>query len=307
MKRIALFCSIAFGLLVTSAPVPKAAQTTNSTLSTSFEASEGYSTGDLDNQKGWSHDLSLGNWQVEAGVSNFGDQAIQSPSGYNDTEARATTKSFPAEPVGDMILYMRRDDNNLHSNNFYVGFTTDHGENPEVVICMCEEGIIMQNTITGVYATLANPFTLGHWYKVHVRWDPSNVQASLDDGDFSPLMPNPANIGFARIYIMARGQATAYLDDIQDLNDPSNQITNLVVLVESFNLKQGIENSLDAKLSYAQSALDAANTGDNTTICNVLQAFINEVNAQSGHALTANQANQLITQAQQIRLALNCP
>src|SRR5437867_812540 len=107
-------------------------------ISTGFELLEGYIPGNVDGQNGWEHDLSPGSWQVETNVRHSGDQAIQSPIGFNDTQARATTKSFPMENTGDMVFYMRRDDNNLHQNNFYVGFTTDQGENPEVVVCMCE-------------------------------------------------------------------------------------------------------------------------------------------------------------------------
>jgi hypothetical protein len=53
-------------------------------------------------------------------------------------------------------------------------------------------------------------------------------------------------------------------------------------LVQSFKLQQGIENSLDAKLAAAQAALNAANDGNRPTACNQIQAFINEVQAQSG-------------------------
>ena len=87
---------------------------------------------------------------------------------------------------------------------------------------------------------------------------------------------------------------------------PVDLINALIDLVESFNIKQGIENSLDAKLENALRALDAAQNGDTTTACNSINAFINEVNAQSGKALTVAQANQLIAAAQQIRAALGC-
>ncbi len=56
---------------------------------------------------------------------------------------------------------------------------------------------------------------------------------------------------------------------------------------------QGISNSLDAKLANAQGALNAMHVGDVITACNLLSAFINEVQAQSGTALTTAQANNL--------------
>lgn len=40
--------------------------------------------------------------------------------------------------------------------------------------------------------------------------------------------------------------------------------------------------------------------------CNKLSAFINNVQAQSGKAITVDQANQLIAAANQIRASLGC-
>lgn len=62
-------------------------------------------------------------------------------------------------------------------------------------------------------------------------------------------------------------------------------IEELVTLVQSFNLKQGLENSLDAKLQNVQQALDKQKAGDKQAACNMLDAFKNEVTAQEkpGH------------------------
>ena len=86
----------------------------------------------------------------------------------------------------------------------------------------------------------------------------------------------------------------------------AGQIANLVTLVESFNLRQGIENSLDAKLGAAQSALAAAQGGNLAAACNQMDAFINEVRAQAGRSLTVTQAGQLIAAATNIRSVLGC-
>jgi YVTN family beta-propeller protein len=83
-------------------------------------------------------------------------------------------------------------------------------------------------------------------------------------------------------------------------------IEGLIQMVQNLNLKQGIENSLDAKLENARDALEAANNGDLNAACNLLDAFINQVNAQSGNALTVEQANQLRASAQQIKTTLGC-
>jgi hypothetical protein len=87
---------------------------------------------------------------------------------------------------------------------------------------------------------------------------------------------------------------------------PAQQIAALETLIESFNLSQGIDNSLDAKLNAALAALAAARSNSMGTTCNQLGAFLNYTQAQSGYALTVDQANQLVSSGTQIRVALGC-
>jgi hypothetical protein len=61
--------------------------------------------------------------------------------------------------------------------------------------------------------------------------------------------------------------------------------------------------SLAGKLKAALVALGVGNT--NAT-CQILAAFVNEVRAQAGHALTVEQATQLIAAADRIRATLAC-
>ena len=86
-----------------------------------------------------------------------------------------------------------------------------------------------------------------------------------------------------------------------------SQLNELSTVVQGFNLTQGIENGLDAKLQIAQAALAAAREGNIATACNQLNAFIKEVQAQAGKALTADQAQELLAAATQIKAALGCP
>lgn len=81
---------------------------------------------------------------------------------------------------------------------------------------------------------------------------------------------------------------------------PAQATQNLIDLVETFNLQQGIENGLDAKLNNAISALTDLNQHNNQAAIASLQAFINAVNAQKGNHITNAQADQLIFKAQQI-------
>jgi len=86
----------------------------------------------------------------------------------------------------------------------------------------------------------------------------------------------------------------------------ADQIADLVALVKTYNLKQGISNSFDAKLENAQKALAAAKGMDRPTACNQMAAFISEAQAQSGKALTAAQAARLVGAAKGVRLLLGC-
>jgi photosystem II stability/assembly factor-like uncharacterized protein len=87
----------------------------------------------------------------------------------------------------------------------------------------------------------------------------------------------------------------------------TDQLSDLIRLVKSFNLQRGIANSLDAKLQNAQDALTAARSGNRSSACNSMSAFVNEAQAQSGRALTVDQASKLIAASRQIRAVLGCP
>ena len=84
------------------------------------------------------------------------------------------------------------------------------------------------------------------------------------------------------------------------------QLGSLADFVESLNLRKGIENSLDAKLNAALAALDAARANAIGTACNQLGAFVNEVDAQAGKAISATDAASLRAFAMRVRAALGC-
>ncbi|MHC4550398.1 MAG: hypothetical protein ACYTEZ_16640 [Planctomycetota bacterium] len=91
-------------------------------------------------------------------------------------------------------------------------------------------------------------------------------------------------------------------DEILGGSDPSDPvgvpeeqaITRLIALVESYNLQQGISNSLDSKLANANKCLEEAQAGNRMTAVNMLQAFINECEAQRDNKITSAQADELI-------------
>jgi hypothetical protein len=77
------------------------------------------------------------------------------------------------------------------------------------------------------------------------------------------------------------------------------QLADLLASVDGV----GPSKSLAAKVRNAQ---DALARGDTEAACNILGAFINEAEAQSGKSLTSATAAQLIADATQIRAVLGC-
>jgi len=85
--------------------------------------------------------------------------------------------------------------------------------------------------------------------------------------------------------------------------EPRGLISDLLAFILDLDLPHGIENSLTQKLSNAQGALAA---GDTAGACDLLNALIHEVAAQSGKKIDAAAAAQVIAAATAIRTALGC-
>jgi hypothetical protein len=99
------------------------------------------------------------------------------------------------------------------------------------------------------------------------------------------------------------GQTSAGLQDIfvaKLFYSIETAIGNLIEVVQQLNLKQGIANSLDAKLQNVKESLTASNADQRNDAINKLQAFINSCEAQRGKALTNEQADMLIAAANYI-------
>ncbi len=77
-------------------------------------------------------------------------------------------------------------------------------------------------------------------------------------------------------------------------------IEDLIAIVVSLNLQQGIENALDAKLDAAIQSLDDVNQNNDVAAFNMLNTFIQNVEAQRGSKLTDAAATQLVAGAQAI-------
>lgn len=90
---------------------------------------------------------------------------------------------------------------------------------------------------------------------------------------------------------------------IVHVNSAAEQISNTVSAITASTLPNGQKSSLLASLDAAQSSLAR---GDVATACNQLSAFINKTSAQSGKAIAAALASQLIDAARRERVVLGC-
>lgn len=147
---------------------------------------------------------------------------------------------------------------------------------------------------------------------VHIMDGPTNTLITrMDLGFFAPvpfsLAVNPvtsfvyvANIGFNPLFDHG-GQSISVIDDPPP---PATQLQALIQKVQQYNFSQGVANSLDSKLQNALAAVESLGNGNVTTVCNKLDAFINEVQAKN--EITQAQATDLITAANRIKRTLGC-
>lgn len=76
--------------------------------------------------------------------------------------------------------------------------------------------------------------------------------------------------------------------------------------VAALNLANGINNALDTKLDAALATLEDLSDNNDVAACNSLEAFINQVEAQAGKEISVDDANNLILQAMEILVQLDC-
>ena len=84
---------------------------------------------------------------------------------------------------------------------------------------------------------------------------------------------------------------------------PPLEIAPLEVGVQSLALPHGLERALLAKLQAGQAALDA---GDHDGACASLQAYLNQVDAQTGKKIYPASAEGLIAHATAVGTSLGC-
>ena len=92
--------------------------------------------------------------------------------------------------------------------------------------------------------------------------------------------------------------------DPLDGRPPQQQLAALEAAVRALGLQKGIANSLLVKI---QGTSRDVSSGHTTAACGKLDAFVDEIEAQSGHHVPAAATADLIAAAEEIRTGLGCP
>ncbi|MFC2016771.1 PKD domain-containing protein, partial [Chloroflexota bacterium] len=86
---------------------------------------------------------------------------------------------------------------------------------------------------------------------------------------------------------------------------PELLINIIIDDVMSLDIPEGTKNSLISKLEVAMKRLEDSNTQNDVAAINALEAFVNSVEAQRGKKILSEDADALITKAQEIIASLN--
>jgi hypothetical protein len=86
--------------------------------------------------------------------------------------------------------------------------------------------------------------------------------------------------------------------------EPVDLVTELSESIDAMSLQKGVTNSLQSKLDTALRLLEDGNENNNVASVNILQAFINAVEAQRGRKIPQIDADALIAAAQEILVML---
>jgi hypothetical protein len=156
---------------------------------------------------------------------------------------------------------------------------------------------------------------MNQWSHVYVDWDGSTHRLYVDghlvgtDSGAGVLARNGIPVTFGvRSDLASISYWKGKLDEValfdRPLAEAEIQILhavgstqNLISVLQDMHLPRGLEDSLVAKLDSALLIMQMDGTG---AASNMVEAFVRQVEAQRGKALTDGQANELIGMAQQI-------
>lgn len=250
---------------------------------------------------------------------NEGQQVTFNGSGSTDPDGVSDIVSYGWD-FGDGVSTSGQTVNHTYSDNgtytAILTVTDSQGEfdtdtatitvnnvSPTAIFSLSPQTILQGNSSTASFGNQFDPSSIDTLAGFTYSYDCTNdgVFESVDSASPSFTCFYP----FSGLYA-ARGRITDKDGGFTDytasitVQTPSEAINDLVDLVQTYNLQQGISNSLDAKLDAALGALDDINQNNNQAAINSLQAFISAVEAQRGIKITNEQADALIAAAQAI-------
>jgi Tol biopolymer transport system component len=129
------------------------------------------------------------------------------------------------------------------------------------------------------------------------------LNGALVDGGFvgsNEISPDSSRVVYKAIQDQVQAPFGLFELYASTLQRPEHLIEALVETVIALNLRNGISNALDSKLQNVLSVLEDANANNDDAAINVLYAFIYNVEAQRGKALSDAEADSLIADAQAI-------
>ncbi len=231
---------------------------------------------------------------VSASANCSASASIDNGSYDPDAGDTITLSQSPAGPypLGNTFVTLTVTDNHGASSQC-TALVTVVDNTPPTITCPASQ-TVEATSPTGAVVVFATPVV--------------SDNCSVASVTCAPASGSSFPVGTTHVTCTARdgsGNSAACGFDVTVLG-ASQQTTNLINLVVSFNLAQGIQNSLDAKLQNAEAAMNAARNGDLAGACSYFGAFINEVNAQAGNKITVSEANQLIVKANQIKRVIGC-
>ena len=219
------------------------------------------------------------------------------------------------------------DDNQIGSNAFYI---EDEGIEPGTKLVKVLIGINPEIPLVGEYSfqmtALENLTYSVEWFtsgRGEILFRQSAEGVPLAANETQNIIMNikesvdPGTGEIAISVIISDSDGDGILDDVDNcplenatgldanFDGCKDTIDALINVTKSLNLKQGIENSLDAKLQNAKDALNAKNANQRQDAINKLQAFINEVDAQRNKSITNEQANLLIAMTNNVILQIS--
>jgi YVTN family beta-propeller protein len=167
-----------------------------------------------------------------------------------------------------------------------------------------ESGFITQyDVVAGGALALKSPdpVVLAGGFPIGIAVNPDGASVYVANRDSSNLSQYDVGAGGA---LTPKGTATVGTGlGPSGIAVRPTTIADLIASVEALDLPHGIENSLLKKLTGAQKKLDA---GHLHGACGKLGAFVNQVRAQSGKKIDADDADELIAEATAVRESLGC-